>query len=60
MFENEPLDEDHPLWQCSQVIITPHISAPTPLDKAVEQIVANIDRIEKGDNLVSIDRSLGY
>ena len=60
VFENEPLDENHPLWQYSQVVITPHISAPTPREKAAEQIAGLINQIEQGNMPASVDRSLGY
>ena len=60
VFEKEPLDENHPLWQYEQVIITPHISAPTPREKAMEQIAAYIEQIENGSMPEPIDRSLGY
>lgn len=26
----EPLPEDHPLWHCANVLITPHVAAPSP------------------------------
>ncbi|MET4692197.1 2-hydroxyacid dehydrogenase [Endozoicomonas lisbonensis] len=60
VFEKEPLDENHPLWQYEQVIITPHISAPTPREKAMEQIAAYIEQFELGVIPEPIDRSLGY
>ena len=60
VFEQEPLDQHHPLWQYEQVIITPHISAPTPRAKAMEQIAAHIEQIERGEMPTPVDRSSGY
>ncbi|MGI9275212.1 MAG: 2-hydroxyacid dehydrogenase [Endozoicomonas sp.] len=60
VFEHEPLDRDHPLWACSQVIITPHIAAPTPVSEAMKQIATNIRMIESGEMPEAIDRSSGY
>ncbi|AMO58757.1 hypothetical protein GZ77_17285 [Endozoicomonas montiporae] len=60
VFEHEPLDENHPLWQYEQVIITPHISAPTPRERAMEQIATYIQQFEKGIMPDPVDRSLGY
>lgn len=60
VFEKEPLESGHPLWQNSRVIITPHIAAPTPVAQALEQIAADIEQIEKGQMPQSIDKSLGY
>ena len=60
VFEHEPLDQDHPLWQYQQVIITPHIAAPTPVDQAMSQIASDIAMIEAGQMPPTIDRNLGY
>ena len=60
VFEKEPLDENHSLWQYEQVVITPHISAPTDSSRAMEQIASMIGQIEKGSVPEPIDRSLGY
>ena len=60
VFEKEPFDESHPLWQYEQVVITPHISAPTPREKAMEQIASYIEQFELGVIPEPIDRSLGY
>ncbi|MGI9279123.1 MAG: 2-hydroxyacid dehydrogenase [Endozoicomonas sp.] len=60
VFEVEPLDKNHPLWKNSRVIITPHIAAPTPIEQALEQIVADVAGIEQGEMPPAIDKSLGY
>ncbi|KEQ16840.1 2-hydroxyacid dehydrogenase [Endozoicomonas numazuensis] len=60
VFEIEPLEKKHPLWKNSRVIITPHIAAPTPIEQALEQIVADVAQIEQGEMPPEIDKSLGY
>ena len=60
VFEHEPLDRDHPLWAYKQVIITPHIAAPTPVHEAMKQIAGNIRLIESGKMPQAIDRNSGY
>lgn len=46
----EPLNEDSPLWDMENVIITPHCSADSTLymDRAMAQFCENIQRFEKG------------
>ncbi|WP_062268237.1 2-hydroxyacid dehydrogenase [Endozoicomonas arenosclerae] len=60
VFEKEPLEDSHPFWNNSKVMITPHIAAPTPVAQALEQIVADIALIEQGEMPPAIDKSLGY
>lgn len=60
VFEVEPLDNKHPLWQNRRVIVTPHVAAPTPIERAMEQIVADVALIEQGEMPPAIDKSLGY
>ena len=31
VFEIEPLPADHPLWDCANVILTPHVAGYSPL-----------------------------
>lgn len=63
VFVNEPLPEDHPLWEFPNVIITPHLGADTPWDKehAVDLFLQNLLRYVRGEELlnrVSLER--GY
>jgi glyoxylate/hydroxypyruvate reductase A len=61
VFRNEPLPAPHPFWDEPRITITPHISALTVREEAVNQIAAKIDAFEQGqpvDDLV--DRNLGY
>jgi len=57
----EPLPEDNLLWNTPQVLITPHIAGPTQLSDSIDQIAANIRRMEDGQQptgLVEYER--GY
>ncbi|GGO83235.1 glyoxylate/hydroxypyruvate reductase A [Marinobacterium nitratireducens] len=48
VFAEEPLPAEHPLWSRPEVIVTPHIAAPTLVAEALEQIAADIEALEKG------------
>lgn len=61
VFNEEPLSKDHPYWGHSKIVVTPHIAAVSEPATAVESVVANIERIEKGEPphyIVDFDR--GY
>ncbi len=47
----EPLPSDHPLWQMSNVIITPHVAAASPriAERHLETLLDNIRRFVKGE-----------
>ncbi len=60
VFKEEPLSEHSPLWQFDNVIITPHIAAPTQVEAAVEQIIDYIHCLENGIPVVEVNRTLGY
>jgi D-2-hydroxyacid dehydrogenase (NADP+) len=49
----EPLNEDSPLWNMENVIITPHCSADSTLymDRAMAQFCENLQRFQKGEPL---------
>ena len=61
VFHEEPLAKDHPYWSHPNVIVTPHISAATPIKDACAQIVAKISALQRGE-LVSgvVDPNVGY
>ncbi len=63
VFEEEPLPETSPLWDMSNVIITPHVAALSPnyLDRAVKLFADNLSRfLQKKEMLNSIDKLKGY
>lgn len=61
MFQHEPLPADHPFWQTPRITITPHSSAETLRDEAVEQIAAKIRAFERGEPVGGIvDYARGY
>ena len=61
VFENEPLPASSPLWQLTNLVITPHISAPSfPVDVA-KIFVDNLNRYECGKPLrFEVDLESGY
>lgn len=48
VFEHEPLPKGHPFWAQQNIIVTPHIAAPTQADDAIKQVLADILDIELG------------
>ncbi|MCL6417777.1 glyoxylate/hydroxypyruvate reductase A [Aestuariirhabdus sp. Z084] len=60
VFEQEPLPADSALYSNSKIIITPHVSAPTPIAEAAQQIAESIERLEAGKRLETVDRDRGY
>lgn len=61
----EPLPAGHPLWDCENLLITPHISGFFHLratyDNIVDIAIENILRLNKGEPLLNVvDRSTGY
>lgn len=64
VFEKEPLPENHPLWTCDKVTITPHLSAITNmyLPRAYEIFAKNlhiyINNEKNFINVIDLDR--GY
>lgn len=56
VFEVEPLPSDHPLWQRSDVIITPHVAACSPriAERHLEVLLDNVARFAKGESLRNV------
>ena len=61
VFQEEPLASDSPLWSHPKVTITPHNAGDISPGLFAPQVIAQIERFERGlplDNL--IDRNRGY
>ena len=59
----EPLPTDSPLWKMPNVIITPHVSADTPVAEQARNalLVENLRRYVAGEPMVSVvDIERGY
>lgn len=56
--EPEPLPEDHPLWHCKNVYITPHCTpqVPSRAGRSIEIIRENARRFEDGQPLRNLMR----
>jgi phosphoglycerate dehydrogenase-like enzyme len=63
VFEQEPLPQDHPLWDVPNTIITPHMAAAdlAYVPNVVQVLAENIRRVDKDETLVNeVDRYRGY
>lgn len=61
VFNQEPPSPDHPFWHHPRVLMTPHIASNVQVKGAVEVIVRNLYREQRGlPPLNTIDRSKGY
>lgn len=63
VFEEEPLAEDHPLWDMPNVTMTAHMAGDFIGWKRAltDQFLENFDRWHKGDDLFNlVDKELGY
>ncbi|EGC41233.1 dehydrogenase [Histoplasma capsulatum var. duboisii H88] len=61
--EPEPLPADHLLWDAPNLHISPHISSLgiEYLQRALDVLKVNLDRLEKGEQLVNLyRRKMGY
>jgi phosphoglycerate dehydrogenase-like enzyme len=59
----EPLPKGHPLWKCSNVVVTPHIAGRSDKDRdrMVGTIQENIRRFVEGKPLINVvDKHKGY
>jgi glyoxylate/hydroxypyruvate reductase len=54
VFHEEPLPKESPFWSHPNVLVTPHVSATTPLQNACEQIVQKIEALERGEAVSGI------
>ncbi|SDP17015.1 Phosphoglycerate dehydrogenase [Paenibacillus sp. yr247] len=62
VFREEPLPAQSPMWAHPNVIITPHISAVTGLDEAMDGLLSVLGEIDSGQERIShsVDVSRGY
>ena len=61
VFAREPLPADHPFWRHPRILVTPHIAGLAIAELMVEQVVDNIQRIERGQApLGLVDPHRGY
>lgn len=52
----EPIGEDHPLWDCPNLLLTPHVAGSTPEfgRRSVELAAAQVRRYLAGEPLINI------
>ncbi len=61
VFENEPLNNDSPLWLHDNITVLPHISGPTKIESAAIIVADNISTyFESGLLPKTIDLNRGY
>jgi len=61
VFGEEPLPQDHPLWEFGNVVITPHISGPSTAAEIAPIFNDNLRRYLAGRALrYGVDRKRGY
>jgi phosphoglycerate dehydrogenase-like enzyme len=55
VFENEPLPADHPLWEFSNVILTPHVAGYSPriAERHLAVLLENVRRFVAGQPLMN-------
>ena len=60
VFRTEPLPAEHAFWRHPRVTVTPHIAGRTVLQDTVQQIVAKIQALQKGEPIEGVvDRARG-
>ena len=62
-FATEPLPEDSPLWDMTNVIITPHVAGLTPryMERLTDLFCENLRRFLNGESLINVvDKTRGY
>lgn len=63
VFAREPLPKDHPLWDLPNVVVTPHVSALSPLQqrRVTDLFILNLRRYLIGEPLENqVDPTRGY
>jgi len=57
----EPLPADDPLWSVPGITITPHIAAQPSTETVVDQFVASVRSLQRGEPMLNeVDRARGY
>ena len=57
----EPLPAGHPFYSHPGILLTPHVAGITRTDTAVNALIANLDRLRKGEPLVGeVDTGRAY
>lgn len=61
VFAQEPLPQNHPFWTHPKITVTPHIASLTNIESAINQVVENYQRMEKGEALLNeVSADKGY
>ena len=61
VFANEPLPAAHPFWAHPAVTVTPHVAALTEPRTSLAKVVANIERVRRGERPEAlVDVQAGY
>lgn len=63
VFATEPLPASSDVWTAPNLLVTPHISGSVPgyLERAVQLFLTNLDRFERGENVLTpVDREREY
>lgn len=61
VFTTEPLPSSHPFWTHPNVVVTPHVAAPTDASGSVTQIVESLQLLERGEKPRGlVNREVGY
>lgn len=59
--ETEPPPPDHPFWHHPKIWLTPHIASTTQPESAVQALLANLARYERGEPMDGlVDKRKGY
>ncbi len=54
VFREEPLPSAHSFWRHAKVLVTPHVSAITPIREACAQIIDKLSRLDRGEAITGI------
>jgi phosphoglycerate dehydrogenase-like enzyme len=56
VFQQEPLPVDSPLWECENLILTPHMSAKSIyyMDRCVDIFIHNLNAMRKNKEMINV------